>query len=80
MRAMNLYDLMPLPEFVCPHCGSPNIQMQVWQMVNTGEVVDDCGGYHWCNDCELEEGDGEFKYLATPTGLTADGGLTWRDF
>ena len=80
MRTATLYDLLPLPAYVCQECGSPEIQMQCWVMVNTDKILDDTGSYHWCNNCEEVTGDGEQKYLAQVTGVTADGGLTWEDF
>jgi rubredoxin len=39
--------------WLCPHCGSDNVEMKVWVNVNTNELGVDCEedeGY--CNDCE----------------------------
>ena len=48
----------------CPTCLSINVQAQCWIDANTNEIIDDTGGYNWCNDCvDIDEGDGEFKYL-----------------
>ena len=41
--------------WLCPHCGSDNVEFKVWANANTNEIVDgnpieEEDGY--CNDCE----------------------------
>lgn len=49
--------------YACPHCGCTDIQLQVWQHANSGEVYDEAGGYNWCPRCEDKTGDGEVGYM-----------------
>ena len=49
--------------YVCPECGSPDIQIQVWAEANGEKLCDAAGGYNWCPQCEELCGDGEVKYL-----------------
>ncbi len=48
---------------VCQECKSLRVQTQSWVRANTNEVLDDTGGYCWCDACEDDGGDGEQKYL-----------------
>ncbi len=41
--------------WVCPTCGSPDIESECWVAVNTGEVRDSTGGDYYCNSEACEE-------------------------
>ncbi len=34
----------------------------MWVLVNTNQVLDDTGHYHWCDACDEDQGDGEIPY------------------
>jgi len=63
-------------EYVCPHCGSDEIEIPMWVKQKTGTVMDDydCDGgpYHiWCPKCtELYEEDltTRAEFAAKPKG------------
>jgi hypothetical protein len=80
MRKTTLWDLMPTPEVCCPACGSTTIQMQLWVIANTGEVMDDTGHYSWCDDCEETKENGELSSVAQVTGVNAAGELEWEAY
>ena len=49
----------PEPVWVCPHCGSKNVQTKAWVRPNENnkfvDLVDDSENYSsnsWCDDCE----------------------------
>lgn len=38
--------------WVCPDCGTPNVQVAKWVDPNTDEPIDDHGEEPWCPNCE----------------------------
>lgn len=40
------------PTWVCPNCGSPNIEEQHWVTVNTRKLTTPIDSEYWCPDCE----------------------------
>lgn len=50
--------------YLCPHCGSDNIETKSWVNPNTNEVKDsDTGDDDYCNDCQQH---GEMLYESVP--------------
>ena len=43
--------------YVCPECGSDDVQAEAWVNANTNEIHDfvECADY-WCNSCEQMHG------------------------
>lgn len=50
-------------DWVCPDCGSDQVQDQMWVLLNTDEILNSCDSYRWCSNCDNEGDDGEKKYL-----------------
>jgi hypothetical protein len=50
--------------YLCPHCGSDNVEMKSWVNPNTDEIKDsDTGDDDYCNDCQQH---GELLYQSIP--------------
>jgi len=50
--------------YLCPHCGSDNVESKSWVNPNTNEVKDsDTGDDDYCNDCQQH---GELLYQSIP--------------
>lgn len=45
--------------WICPVCGSDEVQEQSWINPNTKEILDSCDRYDWCDYCFSEGRDGE---------------------
>jgi hypothetical protein len=50
-------------KYLCPECGSDDVQCQMWVNPNTRKILEDTDRYRWCIACEERTGDGELKYL-----------------
>jgi len=38
-------------DFVCPECGSDEVQQSMWVNWNTQEIMDTTGHDDWCDNC-----------------------------
>lgn len=54
------------PFWACQECGSTDVQETAWIWINTGENTGGDGPFDhcWCDQCEMNTGDGEIKDIA----------------
>jgi hypothetical protein len=71
IMAKAIYSTPTKTVYLCPNCGSDNVELKHWVNPNNGKVGTDCKEDGYCNDCD-QYGEllvTELKYLAEVIGF-----------